>query len=304
MRARFQFRIRWPRSWFVDSNSGCALSTTDIFGAVPWEPIHFYVRLRRLPDQRHQRQPSYFSSSQFVDVFAAGGPLLSSALELQPSQPPVAVPLRRKHSRTVSGLPESFSAAGLQSPSAAINLGASAAGRRKLPAMGFMVVVGDEGFERKLFLRGDTNETEIVATSPLAARSMVAVDFTFDLRGALQRLMDEKQTEQRHGSDSPNAVINARSVSLLVIPYCLVPGQTGSFVLSVRTSQPDIFLSASAAKHDDDDVCVRSLATQYGSWAASANGGIDNCGGSMSEAPLTFLQNPQIIVRCVHVPLV
>ncbi len=103
--------------------------------------------------------------------------------------------------------------------------------------MGFMVVVGDEGFERKIFLRGDTdNETEIVATSPLAARSSIAVDFTFDLRAALQRLIERKQSE--HGSVSSSSlrdiVVNARSVSLLVIPYCLVPGQCGSFVLRYR----------------------------------------------------------------------
>jgi hypothetical protein len=241
-----QFRIRWPRAWFVDSSSGSALSTTDILGAVPWEPIHFYVRLRRLPDQRHQRQPSYFTSSQFVDVFAAERSSVVSPPELQPSQPPV--PLRRKHSRTVSGLPESFAAAGLQLPSAAINMAASAPGRRKLPAMGFMVVVGDEGFERKLFLRGDVDdETEIVATSPLAARASIAVDFTFDLRGALQRLIERKQSE--HGSVSSSSelhdiVVNARSVSLLVIPYCLVPGQCGSFVLRYRAVSQSSIASA------------------------------------------------------------
>ena len=107
--------------------------------------------------------------------------------------------------------------------------------------MGFMVVVGDEGFERKLFLRGDMDETEIVATSPLAARASIAVDFTFDLRGALQRLMQRKQAEQSNAAAASssslwsalrdNVMINARSVSLLVIPYCLVPGQTGSFAL-------------------------------------------------------------------------
>lgn len=65
-----------------------------------------------------------------------------------------------------------------------------------------------------------------------------------------------------------------------------------------------MFLTASAATHDDD-ACVCSVATQHGSWASSSvdgngeSGGINNCGGSMSEAPLTFLQNPQIIVRCV-----
>jgi hypothetical protein len=80
------------------------------------------------------------------------------------------------------------------------------------------------------------------------------------------------------------------------VTVTLNPAETA---LSVRSDQPDVFLTACAASHADD-ACVASVATQHGSWASTVDGsGENNCGGSMSEAPHTFLQNPQIIVRCV-----
>jgi hypothetical protein len=108
----------------------------------------------------------------------------------------------------------------------------SAATTKKALPMGFAAVLAAEGFDRVVCI-ADT-EKEILFTSKLSARASVDGEFEFDLHTVVQQLLD---------SDPTRPLPTARSISLIIIPYLQLPEATGSFVLSIRSSVPDVFLT-------------------------------------------------------------